>query len=111
MEYFILFILLWIIPLITNHLILPPSEILMMSPIEGQLAPYLIIALLIFTVTLLLNMSRAIRVCGTTPESKHSWGIYTGLKLASLTALFGCLSYYLIQIFQFLILPFIAISI
>ena len=111
MEYILFFILLLIIPLITNHLILPPSEILMMSPIEGTLAPYIVVGILIFMTTFLITMSRAVRTCGTTPDSKPSWGIYTGLKLGGLTTVFGCFAYYLIHVFQFLILPFISVSI
>ncbi len=103
----ILFVLIWIAHFVIMNFIVPPSQLLMMSPIKSQLAPYIIITLAIYIITLLVNMIRAVRNC----QDSHTIGLYTGLSKALITIGFTLLTYYGLAKYPQLIIPFLSVSI
>jgi len=111
MEYLILFISYWLIPIIVTRYILPKDELLLMSTFQSIVMPYLIIAAMVFVLTIILNMVRAIRTCPTEKDKPRSWGFSGGIKLGIFSAVFATLMYLVVGIFPVLTLPFIALSV
>src|SRR5579862_9734357 len=111
MEYFILFVLIWLAPIISSKYFLTQDDLLLMSPLKSIIMPYIYLGVIIYVITALLTIIRAIRVCKTEQNKETWWGVKTGLKLGILTSIFGVLMYLLVGIFPVLTLPFLAISI
>jgi hypothetical protein len=69
------------------------------------------IFMVVFVMTLLFNMIRALRTCPTEKDHPRSWGFLGGLKLGLFSAIFATLMYIIVGLFSVLVVPFIAISI
>ena len=111
MEYFILFILMWLAPMISFHFILTRDDLLLMSPIESLIMPYVSIAIIIYLITLVITMVRAARICQTNQNKVTWWGFFSGLKLGFFTSICGALMYLLVEMYPLLTMPFLAISV
>ncbi len=111
MEYFILFGSYWLIPIITTKFILPKNELLVMSPFKSIILPYIVIAILIYIITLILNMIRAVRTCPKEADQSQPFGFFSGTKLSLFATIGAIIMYIVINLFPVLNMPFIAISI
>lgn len=114
MEYLILLLIYLSLPWIVNHKLLPVESVLLMSPIESVIVPYLLMALLVFIFTYILLIIRAMRTCPvqkTQAGNVRSWGISSGWKLSALSSLFATFFYVLVHYLPILTVPFLAISI
>ena len=111
MEYLILFISFWIVPLIVGRFILTKETLLMMSPLKSIIMPYLVIDLFIYLITVGLTMIRAIRTCPVEADKPRSIGVSSGLKLGFSSAIIAITMYVIIGMFPVLMMPFIALSI
>lgn len=111
MEYLILFIVYWLIPIIVSRLILPKHQLLMMSPMQSIITPYIVIGLMIYVFTVILTIIRALRTCPVEKDQTRSYGITSGLKLGFSSSIVGALMYFVVGILPMLMLPFLAISV
>ena len=111
MEYLVLFIVYWLIPIIVSRFILPKHQLLMMSPMQSIITPYIVIGLMICASTLILTFVRALRTCPVEKDQPRSYGITSGLKLGLSSSILGALMYFIVGIIPMLMVPFLAISI
>ena len=111
MEYLVLFIVYWLIPIIVSRFILPKHQLLMMSPMQSIITPYIVIGLMIFVFTLILNAVRTLRTCPVEKDQPRSYGVTSGLKLGLSSSILGALMYFIVGIIPMLMVPFLAISI
>lgn len=111
MEYPILLIVYWFIPIIVSRYVLPKERLLMMSPIQSVIVPYIVIGSMIYIITTLFSIIQTYINCPTKNNQQKPYGIISGLKLGVLASLGGLLIYYLVRIIPMLMLPFLAISI
>ena len=111
MEYLILFVSYWAVPIITTRYILPKDDLLMMSTFKSIVMPYITIAAFIFVLTLIMNIIRAIRTCPVEKDQPRPWGLSGGIKLGIFSSVFAALMYLVVGMFPVLTLPFVALSI
>lgn len=110
MEYLILFISYIIIPYVILTVIFPKEALYLMSPGAGTILPVLSIGFLIWLVTILINMIRAIRVCPYNPNGERAWGLASGLTLGLMAAIVGVVGLVVLKYLPILEKPFISIT-
>lgn len=111
MEYLILFLIHWAIPILVRYFILPQDKILMMSPLLAMISPYVVIALLVALSSTLMSIIRSLRTCPKIENESRSYGITSGLKLGLSSSIVGSLMYVVVALLPILMSPFIAFSI
>jgi hypothetical protein len=81
MEYFLMIASFTAIPLIVNQYLLPESNLLLLSPLQSTILPYLTIFAICLGVIVLINMSRALRTCPSDDTKWRSLGLTSGFEL------------------------------
>lgn len=111
MESIISFLFYWSSPILMSKYLLPPQRLLLMSPFQSLVMPYLVIAAMIFVITVLFNVVKAIRTCPIEPNKPRSLGFLTGVRIAIFASLYSTIMYLIVNVFPELTSPFLAISI
>lgn len=103
MEHFLMFLLYWSTPLITQKYIIGSTQ-------TNIIMPYVIIFMLIYLISFFLTVFRAVRTCPIDPKEGRSWGIHNGIKLSFFASMFAVIAYLVVGALPFFNAPFLALT-
>ena len=108
MEYFLMFVITLILPILTNKYIF--DDITHFSTTQLIILPYLVLGGIVYFLTVFFTSIRAVRTCEEDEDEGRSWAISSGLKLGIFSSIFAVIFYFIIGLIPILKGPILALS-